>query len=128
MLYPHFARLRATKYRNKTENSTLWPLPGIVKQQAAYQDLDAEERARLSEMETFMRDSVIGELLSHRPDLIILDRRDKKHYFDGLAFDYIEYFSTDPRFRSFWSEYEQVDHFASFFVFKRRPAVATQRD
>lgn len=123
-----FPLVNYSRSRWGSRYSTLWPLPGIAKMQAAYQDLDAAERARLSEMETFMRNSVIGELLSHRPDLIILDRRDKKHYFGGLAFDYIEYFSTDPRFRSFWSEYEQVDDFASFFVFKRRPAVATQGD
>ncbi len=100
--------------------STLWMLPGIIRKQADPEALDPAESARVSAFESAFRETVLEDLTKSRPDLIILDDREDKAYFGGLPFDYVGYFSSDPRFRELWAAYDPVDRIGGFLIFKRR--------
>ncbi len=119
-----FPAVNYSRARWASRYSMLWILPGVVGKQADAAPLEPSETEKLKGFETALRESVVEDLTRNRPDLIILDDREQKSYFGGLSFDYIEYFSSDPRFRRIWAEYDRVDRFGAFLVFKRRQAAA----
>ena len=49
---------------------------------------------------------------------MIVDDREMKSYFGGRPFDYIAYFTADPRFARIWSRYEWVADEGDFDIFK----------
>lgn len=108
--------------------SMQWLLPGVLKRQAEAETLDPQTRERLSEIEAFLRDSIIEDFLRNRPDLVVLDDRETKSYFGDLEFDYVRFLSSDPRFRTLWSGYQQVDNLGPFLIYRRSgPGTAVSR-
>lgn len=99
---------------------TLWPLPGIVRGRAdSRQDATALDR-----VERHMMDAVIEDFIRKPPAVVLVDVRVDKHYFGGHRFDYLEFFGRDPRFQSFWRDYERVFERPEFHVYLRRPVKA----
>jgi len=97
----------------------LWLLPGAIRQR---HDGETANLALLEDMETFTRESVIADFIADPPDLVIVDDRAEKSYFGGLTFDYLDYFSTDPRFAQLWADYVWVDEVVDFDFYRRRCA------
>ncbi len=102
--------------------SALWLLPGLERaRRAPAAPMTGERRALLDEIEGFLIDAVVADLGKRPPAVVIVDMREEKSYFGGLRFDYLAYFSKDPRFAEIWSRYELLVNFGTYDVYKRRP-------
>lgn len=97
-----------------------WLVPGLEwhrrKNGGGEQAKDGE---LLVEIEDFVRESLIADLSKRPPVLIFLDARPVKSWYVGYEFDFIDYFSADPRFVEIWSHYELVRDFEGFQVYRR---------
>ncbi len=100
---------------------TLWLLPGTLRKQAEAVD---GERARLMEIERYTREAVLADFSLQPPDLVVVDNRENKSYFGDLPFDYIDYFTEDPRFATIWANYEWVVNEGDYRLYRRRRAPA----
>ncbi len=76
------------------------------------------------EIERFTRDAVLADFSRRPPDLVIVDNRENKSYFGDLPFDYIDYFTEDPRFATIWANYEWVVNEGDYRLYRRRRAPA----
>ncbi|MDJ0949734.1 MAG: hypothetical protein QNJ94_12520 [Alphaproteobacteria bacterium] len=115
--YPlvNYARLESV-----SRFSTLWLLPGTVSGLADdTPELSADKRARLEAIERYAVAAVLEDLERGAPELILLDVRPEKTYFDG-PFDYLSYLSREPRFAAFWKRYERVAELPGFDLYRRR--------
>jgi hypothetical protein len=100
-----------------------WLLPGLVRRRAELaQQGVAVEPEGLREIRRYAVDSVVADLIRWSPALVFVDVREDKSYFGGLQFDYIAYFSEDPRFAQIWSRYELLLDFGTYHLYRRRPA------
>jgi len=86
----------------------------------AQQDAAVEPEG-LREIHRYALDAVVADLIRWSPELIFVDVREDKSYFGGLRFDYLAYFSKDPRFAQIWSRYELLKDFGTYHLYKRRP-------
>ncbi|MHC4983786.1 MAG: hypothetical protein ACYTF6_11565 [Planctomycetota bacterium] len=101
---------------------TQWLLPGLERRRRDMtNDTTAEDRARLAEIERYLVDAVVADFRRHRPALVFVDMRRDKPYFGGLEFDYLAFFSADPRFAKIWSRYEPLETTGSYWIYRRRP-------
>lgn len=64
---------------------------------------------------------MVSDLSKQPPAVIIVDVRENKPYFGDLPFDYLAYFSKDPRFADIWSRYELLVSFGTYHLYRRRP-------
>jgi hypothetical protein len=91
----------------RTELPGIWLLPGAERRLAASRSAnDLNMVRKLEEVEHYAADTVIEAFTRDRPALVIVDEHDRR--FEGLAFDYIDFFSRDPRFRSLWQDYHRI--------------------
>lgn len=99
-----------------------WLLPGLVRRRAELAQQGAVvEPEGLREIRRYVFDAVVADLTKWSPELILVDVREDKTYFGGLRFDYLAYFSKDPRFEQIWSGYELLMDFQTYHLYKRRP-------
>ncbi|GJL64048.1 MAG: hypothetical protein NPIRA04_27020 [Nitrospirales bacterium] len=99
---------------------TLWLLPGIVRlQRDATTNLTTHEVKYLQEIKQFVIDSVISDLSRKQPAIILLDVNRYKYFFDDHFFDYLKFFSSDPKFMAIWSHYKKINDIGGFQVFLR---------
>ena len=98
---------------------TLWLLPGTLRKQA-----EAVDDERLMEIERYTREAVLADFSLQPPDLVVVDNRENKSYFGDLPFDYIDYFTEDPRFATIWANYEWVVNEGDYRLYRRRRAPA----
>ena len=87
---------------------TLWLLPGLV----------AQTRPS-PRIERFLREAVVEDLTKRPPALVFVDVARTKLRFGTRDFDYIRYFSADPRFAALWAGYEEIARVGEFLVFRR---------
>jgi hypothetical protein len=85
---------------------TQWLLPGALRRLAEPSAVDAETEQRLREIERYAANAVVEDLERTPPDLVIVDKQNP--YFDKLDFDFLSYFSHEPRFVAFWRPYVKV--------------------
>lgn len=90
---------------------TFWLLPGLV-----------TEPRPSPRIEKFLRDAVVADLTKQPPALIFVDVGPRRYRFETLDFDYIRYFSADPRFVAIWSHYDEVASVGEFRVYRRHLA------
>lgn len=103
-----------------SRSGALWMLPAVMRTRAAETGSPPAAMARLDEIEAYQRELVIEDLLQWRPALVFVDIESRKQAFRDIDLDYLEYFLSDPRFASLWSEYEELDRIHNFRVFRRR--------
>jgi hypothetical protein len=84
----------------------LWILPGAERQLQSGLARDDATRLRLKEAESYMVDAVLEDINRDPPSLVIVDGNDRRY--QGLTFDYLEFFGRDQRFRDLWQNYRQV--------------------
>lgn len=96
----------------------LWMLPGIYRDVVSLEGpFPYHPEDQRGEVERWMIESVIEDLEAHRPDLIIVDMNRPDRYMAG--FDYIAYFSDDPRFREIIAHYRFLTDVGRYRIFKR---------
>ncbi len=99
-----------------------WLLPGLLRRLSEFAQQDAAmDPGALEEIRRYTLDAVVADLTRWSPELVFVDMREEKSYFGGLRFDYIAFFSKDPRFVQIWSRYELLMDFGTYHLYKRRP-------
>jgi hypothetical protein len=51
-------------------------------------------------------DAAVGDLAQFRPDIVLVDVSRQQTYVPGAHFDYVKFWSNDPRFAAVWKDYE----------------------
>ena len=98
----------------------LWLLPGLIQaRQGKTPSTLTNDSSTLDEIEHFSMEAILSDLTSKPPSLVIVDVRPKKTHFGGVEFDYIEYLSANPKFKTLWSKYELIADLGGFQVFKQ---------
>ena len=99
-------------YRNVTHASrfnTLWMIPALARAQP-------QEMDKLKPIEQFARDAILQDFQRHKPETVGVDVRAPKPYFNGVAFDYLNWALKDPRFRAEWRQYALVQETGGFSI------------
>jgi hypothetical protein len=94
--------------------ASLWLLPGFVQARQA-----GEITPGMRDIERYTIDTVVADLTATPPAVILLDERRDKPWYGGIDFDFIAFFSTDPRFVAIWRNYERVAVVEEFHVYRR---------
>lgn len=103
----------------------LWPLPNFYRSD----DIDAGEAdyrppARQGALERRFFDTVVEDLLANPPRLVAVETQRYKQGFGYLDFDFVEYFSLDPRFTRLWSDYVLLEDLGQVELYLYSPAAA----
>ena len=98
----------------------LWLLPGLVNyRRGESEQASAEREAMMEQIERFVTDALVSDLTRNSPALIMVDARPEKQWYSEPGFDFIAYFSVDPRFRALWSRYEKIEEAEGWQVYRR---------
>ncbi len=97
-----------------------WLVPGLVRRRANLAQQGAAAPEGLREVERYTRDAVVADLTRWPAALIMVDDRRDKSYFGGFAFDYLEFYSADPRFARILARYEKIDRIGDYDVYRLR--------
>lgn len=99
---------------------SLWMLPGLYASAADTGDLPAYHRpAEQSHYERAVVRAVINDLRDHPPQLILVDRSWRTGGPDSKPFDFVEYFSQEPAFRTFFRGYTLVAQRGGMAIYER---------
>jgi hypothetical protein len=116
-VWPGFPLAHVADARPVNRAAALWRFPGAVSKLRYTKD--GEERKRLEALVQEARDDAINDLIRGKPQLIFLDVRERKTYFKGAKFSYIETFSQVPEFLPIWEKYSKAGHFGGFDIYRR---------
>lgn len=98
-----------------------WLLPGAVATLASpacgRPDVRQCVRARL--VLDYARRTSVDDLIRFKPATVFVDNRTDKPNFGGIPFDYLDFFSQDPRFADEWANYRKVDSTPRVDVWRR---------
>jgi hypothetical protein len=97
----------------------LWVIPGAVSRLALETELTSPQRARLEDILAYARQATVDDLARSAPELVIVDARADKSYFQGVAFDYLAFFDGDRRFGPLWQHYRLVGTTHGFEIYRR---------
>lgn len=96
---------------------TYWFLPGMVlkgkTQEVAY------EKALDLIHKNILLQKIILDLLQKNPTIIVVDNRINCN---GIAFQFIPFFSKDNTFKQFFSNYDSIAHFATIDIYQKHLA------
>ncbi len=95
----------------------LWVIPGAVAR-LAQEDLSAQEKFQLSGLLAYARQATVEDFVRGVPELVLVDERDEKPYFQGNAFDYLAFFRADPQFETLWQRYRYIGSTWNFDVYR----------
>lgn len=70
----------------------------------------------------YARQTAVADFVKNRPDLVVVDVRPVKSYFEGYSFDWIEFLSGEAVFRESWSDYQLVREYANIQIWRRKTA------
>ena len=103
-----------------------WTIPGaVVALEDANCSADAAQCLRMEGILDKAREANTEDFLRYRPDLVFVDVRPDKSYFEGLSFDYIEFQREDPLFAAAWQDYTRVGMAGEDYeVWRRREGAA----
>lgn len=94
-----------------------WMLPGIL--QRLKEQLALPLQLMLKKSQQFLNDAVVADFNRYQPKLVLVDVAKRKYYFPDVDFDYISYFSQDPRFKEIWQHYKYVTRIANFAIYAK---------
>jgi hypothetical protein len=120
--YPGFPVMR---YAETTTvlRANFWVLPGLYAETPKLlQPFPYRAPQQMSELEREFLRSVGEDLARKRPTVILVDRRLHKQGFGPTTFDFIDYFSRDPRVRSELEKYRRKQELGPFLVLVRKDA------
>jgi len=115
--WPAFPVVNYTGARWSSRFAGYWPLPGIYRHVTpSAGPFPFHPREQVSRFERYLVDSVVADMMRDPPQLVVVDMSECKYLFRPARltpcpeqfghFDYLEYFSRDPRFRRLWAQYE----------------------
>lgn len=95
----------------------LWLFPGAASMLETR--TSADERAPFEATLQQARALALEDFFRTAPQLVVVDTHPDKMYFNGAAFDYIDYFSEDAAFAKAWSAYAHVGTVDNLEIFRR---------
>ena len=120
-LRPSFPMINYTGASWPYHFPSLWPLPGFYCNTSkggcrfSYHhpdEMNAEER--------FFLDTVIADLEANPPRLLLISQSEHKIGFHRVDFNFLNYFSNDPRFLTFFKGYEYLKKVGNYEIYQRR--------
>jgi hypothetical protein len=69
---------------------------------------------------TMALEVTVTDLITDKPDIIFIDEDQDQAYVPGGRFDYVTFWSNDPRFAPFWQGYEKRGMQDNFAVYTRK--------
>jgi len=67
----------------------------------------------------YARRTNVDDLVSHAPDVVLVDQRPQKSYLPDEPFDYVAFLEGDPRFGEVWRRYKKIDTVLSYDIWLR---------
>jgi len=120
-VYPAFPLVNHSETSWPLRFNCLWLLPGSYPaavrpmSRAGYHAYD-----EMGEIEQFLFRSVIADLRTPSPPaLLIVDSSRRKQGFGTTAFDFLDYFTSDPGFRQLLAQYEILTTVGPYVIYKR---------
>lgn len=97
--------------------SQLWALPGFYQDQRGTNKIVFHTPAQMGDLERWFFDTIISDLLSAPPVLLIVDQTQETIFarISGL----LGYFSQDPRFVQLLSHYEMIAKIDDYVIYRR---------
>ena len=98
------------------------PLPLLMQLPAMYAQTPAHYRRPedMPSAERFFFDKTVAAMLAQKPSLVLVNKRmissQTKPY---MAFDYVAYFNTDPRFADLWKSYRLAEDDGTYLFYVR---------
>ena len=65
-------------------------------------------------------DWTVTDLVKFHPDIVFIDEGTEQFYVPGGRFDYVKFWSNDPRFAALWTRYERRASMNGFAVYTAR--------
>ena len=113
-MFPAFPVVNRTQSRWGMRFPFLWFIPGF------YPDgfIPRTENS-MSETERQFFQQIIDDFLTNNPQFVFTDDRIKRQGIGENAFDYLDYFSQNPRFAEAWKNYRLFTVAGTYRVFRR---------
>ncbi|WP_260483669.1 hypothetical protein [Sphingomicrobium flavum] len=103
-----------------------WLIPGaVVALDRADCQKDPDLCARIAAVASRARRDLVDDLVRYSPQLVFIDERQQKSYFEGLPFDYAAFLAEDPRFVDTWAGYDRIGMTSGYGVYRRRSAASS---
>ena len=121
-LTPAFPLVNYTQTSWSSRFNCLWFLPNFytgvtsTAQKFPYHGIDEMDMLERSFLE-----KLISDIIKASPAVVIVDCTARLQGFGKTNFQYLEYFSQEPRFASFWKDYVFLTSVDTYMVFKRNP-------
>lgn len=111
--FPAFPTALYTKAQQVSRTNSQWFLPAVVQLRngASAPAPENREIAERNAREFILRD------LSHAPDLVIVDTDSARHTVSQDNFDFLSFYREDPRFRTAWAPYREVEPVGGYRLF-----------
>ena len=113
-----FPMANMTRAEPVSRYPALWIFPGAVSRLAIEDDLSGDQIAQLNDVLDHALRTTVEDFLRGEPELVIVDVRDDKPYFQGVAFDYLSFFRADPQFDELWQRYQLVGSTRGFDIYR----------
>lgn len=116
-----FPFVNEVKGRWSSRFPTQWLIPGaMVGLKTADCRAQSDACATFERILADARTAIVEDMARHRPDLVFIDVRQEKSYFEGLPFDYLGFLHEDPAFAPLWMHYRLEGEVIGYQVWKLR--------
>ncbi len=101
----------------------LWPMPNFYRSDDPHSG-EAVYRApgQQGDLERRFFETVVSDLLANPPHIVAVETQRYKQGFGYLGFDFIKYYSLDPRFADFWRDYVLLKSVGPIDLYLWKPA------
>lgn len=96
---------------------SFWMLPGIIKIQ--HSKLNDNKLKMIDDANYFITQAVVEDFERNSPQLVFVDSLKYPSNFGTYPFDFIKYFSQDPKFKRIWSNYRYLEHINIYSVYRK---------
>lgn len=128
-VWPAFPVYNYSGARWVSHFACLWMLPGFYQNVKSSPDgIIYRARNEMDKTEKWQLDTLIEDMIKHKPVLVLVDTSPFKQGFGNTQFDFIQYFIRDPQFATLWQDYQLVGNVSSYSFYRRRnPSQSSER-
>jgi hypothetical protein len=109
--YPSFPAAIYTSARYTSRTNSEWFLPAVA--QIRLNGATGHDTAAI---ERHAREFILHDL-GARPNLVLIDTNSARHTVSSRRFDILAFYEEDPRFRSLWSSYREIERIGDYRQF-----------
>ncbi len=116
-----FPLINMTGMRWTSRYPTQWIEPGAYVGLLETPVADEEKRNDLAEALAYSLRTASEDFVRNRPEIVIVDTRERKSYFGGHDFDWILFMKADAAFAAAWKNYRLDKTIPNFEIWRRKP-------